>query len=492
MPAREGVSAAGTADAPAGGRLAAWPAAGVGEVDPAPRGAGEPRHSPRAGQTAGEPAPEDAAVGAIGAAGGVTDAGPAEGAAPGIDGVADDGAAGPERVVPGVGIDDPPALTAVAAEGVIAAGLDRDAPPLVGRAGVTDGAATSLRTTGLSGAVAGSAAPVDTRGVPAIRTAVGGTPAPGRPDPPLSAAAAGLAVVAGPAGGVRRTPAGPGTGVFAGGRAQARRSNDTAGKLACPPGRPRPGELERLGTAALSAPAAAEAPGAGAVTAGLPAGTAPALRVNGGTAPDAARCASPPPSACPGGLPRVAPDRSVLGIASRLVAPSNGPAAATSGIRRTRSSDPVIVEAKRPGTWVSAVSIVRDSDRSPREGRAGADSASPDQACRASPTVADHHRGGATASTAPARRGRNSPVPASWRRISGGLAMPATKRCDAAARLPSGAGRGRPPGGPGLAQRRIAARPSRVRTSPPPGAAGSGTESTASTGTAVTTQSCCW
>ena len=116
--------------------------------------------------------------------------------------------------------------------------------------------------------------------------------------------------------------------------------------------------VENLCPAASSTVATAPALGAGVFGEPPAPSAGPALRVGGGAAPDAVRCAAPSPGACPGGPPRFDPPAgSGLDGSSLVVAPANGPTAATSAIRRTRNSDPVMVEANRPGTWVSAVSI---------------------------------------------------------------------------------------------------------------------------------------
>ena len=257
-------------------------------------------------------------------------------------------------------------------------------------------------------------------------------------------------------------------------RAHARRHRPIAAGLDEPigaPAPPRPGidpapyaPPAAPTTAAIDRPAAPMPPcppsGPGRL-----AGPAP-LRVSGGTAPGDARCAPPPPSVCPGGPP-VAGGAAVagLGVASFVLAPGMVPTAATSATRRTRTSAPVMEEAKRPGRWVSEVSIGRVTLASPRRGNAGVWVGPGLQAVAPRAEVSAHHRGGRMVWAVFA--GLMSPGPASWRRTSGGRATDDANRMDAVARLPSGAGRGRPPGGPGRAQRRTAARPSLVRSASP-------------------------
>jgi hypothetical protein len=189
----------------------------------------------------------------------------------------------------------------------------------------------------------------------------------------------------------------------------------------------------------------------------------------------------------PGGPPRLPPFPAAA-VRSRWV--SIGPAAATSGWRRTRTTSPTMPSAICPGAALCA----RDwlVNRKPRGGSAEgaavaaagwvsgvAEAANPAVPRRPIVGVAGsgaparfgaHQRGGRTSAAPTDAAGvmaRPLAGPRSARRIARGRARPIAKRADELARLPIGAGRGKPNGGPGGRKRARTARPSAVRSTLP-------------------------
>lgn len=180
------------------------------------------------------------------------------------------------------------------------------------------------------------------------------------------------------------------------------------------------------------------------------AGTPAAVCPGRGPSPASGREA-PTPGEGPGppSPPGRGPGGGVRGVASFRPAPAIEPAALTSASRRTLMVLPAMPVNTPPGSRFPSVGMVRTARRRPRLG--GGNSTGSWSAASGC-----HHRGGLT--TPLTVEGLMSPGPVSRRRRCGGCASPDTNRVAAAARLPSGAGRGRP-AAVGLAQRRAAALP---------------------------------
>ncbi|MDT4975075.1 MAG: hypothetical protein QOG98_833, partial [Pseudonocardiales bacterium] len=257
-----------------------------------------------------------------------------------------------------------------------------------------------------------------------------------------------------PAGGaLTRAAAGLGGGETAG-AADPRDVADARGSARgaeAPGAAGAPGAAEALGAAeAPGALGAAEAPGA-----------AGAARPENDLRTDSAGLAA-----------RRCADRAVVAAAVSLAWScwvSIGPAPVTASIRRTGATVDTKLSTMPPGVQDCCFGTRRTARGRPRLGRScGVNCAAGERrtavsgagAAAGSASAGVHQRGGCT----PASRKeftRATPGPFSARRIDGGRAVPAAKRAEDDARLPTWAGRSCPSGGPGRRIRRTTACPSR-------------------------------